>query len=130
MMRTFQYRKLWLTIGWSGVCLLIYLSLTPLTHHVLTFKGGFVIEHIPAYGVTMAWFGQLYPSARSRSVIAATLIVAAPLLKFIQRAMWHFPYFEYGDVASGIAGVVLGLLLLQTSLGNVLHFVDSWLQGR
>lgn len=124
-MDVLHYRTLWLTIGWLGVGLLIYLSLTPLDHHVLTFAGGDVIEHIAAYGVVTAWFGQIYTSIKARQMIAVLLIVASPVLKLLQQAIGHFPYFEYGDVASSIAGVIAGLLVLKTPLGGALAWMDS-----
>jgi len=120
-----RYRALWLAIGWLGVALLVYLSLVPRPHHMLTFPVGDKIEHIAAFGVTMAWFGQIYRLPPLRLAILLALLVLGLLLEIGQRALGGYAAVELDDVVASAVGSLSGWWLLSSPLGGAL----TWIEG-
>lgn len=133
--RGLRYELFWLTLGWLGVGLLVYLSLTPKPHHVLTFSFGDIslgdkIEHVAAFGVTMLWFGQIYTGQWARGVILLALVVAGYLLEVGQWHLGGYAGVEYGDVAASAVGVFVGWWLLRTAAGTLLAGIERWFHVR
>ncbi len=63
---THRLRKLWLSIGWLLVALVVYLSLSSdppvMANDEKADVLAYVALHLLVYGVLMLWFLQLYPS--------------------------------------------------------------------
>ena len=128
---TLRFRKLWIGIGYVGICLLVYLSLTPMPHHVLkfsieNFSAGDKIEHILGFMAPMLWFGQIYWAKTKRLGIGIALAVIAIVLEYGQRAIGGYPNLEYGDIVASIIGIALGGILLKTRLAFLLKTLESW----
>lgn len=121
----FRLRKLWLTIGWLLVALVVYLSLAPgglpldaLTDDEAGHRLTYGIAHVLAYGTLMLWFLQLYPVSR-RPIIAVCLVGMGGMLEVLQ-AFTPDRDPDYSDVLANGASVVLGWLLGRTSLASTL----------
>jgi VanZ family protein len=129
---TYQLRKLWLSIGWLLVGLVVYLSLvsSPLpidalardnTTRILIHK----IGHASAYCTLMLWFLQLYPVSQ-RMIIALSLISFGALLEGLQTLTpGHLPTLL--DAVTNAVGVMLGWLLGKTRLSRSLEVLDKML---
>ena len=129
---THQLRKLWLSIGWLLVGLVIYLSLVsgPLpidaiardesTHRLI-----YGIAHVLAYGTLMLWFLQLYPVSQ-RIIIALGLIGLGILLEVLQ-GLTPDRMPGYLDILANTLGVFLGWLLGKTRLSGLLGALDKTL---
>jgi hypothetical protein len=59
-------RRIWLTIGFGLVLLVIVASLIPNPPNPAEFKGGDKLEHFAAYAFMMLWFAQIYTRNRVR----------------------------------------------------------------
>jgi len=94
-------------LGVLGLGLLVFLSLTPLPHHVLHFAFGDKVEHIAAFACVQAWFSQLYVSRRRRLMLLLVFMVAALALELGQRLIGGYPQLEWGDVLASWCGLLL-----------------------
>jgi hypothetical protein len=119
-------RKTWLGIGWFGVGLVIYLSLTPTPPEVDL--GAFTDkwEHMTVYALLMWWFCQLQPSMSGRAATGLGLVGLGISLEFAQR-MTGIRMFEISDMAAGAVGVALGWLLASPRTPNLLYWCQRWL---
>ena len=59
-MRELKYLKIWLTLGWALVGLVIFLSVTPRAPETLGLDGGDKLLHLFTYTIMMLWFGFIY----------------------------------------------------------------------
>ena len=98
---------LWAALGVLGLGLLVFLSLTPLPHHVLHFTFGDKLEHIAAFACVQAWFSQLYVSRRRRLILLLVFMVVALALELGQRLIGGYPELEWGDVLASWCGLLL-----------------------
>jgi VanZ family protein len=76
-------RRYWHGVGWFGVALLIYLSLTP---QPLEFplQDADKLGHALAYAVLMYWWAQLLVTPRQRLWLAMELIGLGIALEYVQ----------------------------------------------
>jgi VanZ family protein len=120
-------RPLWLAVGWAGVALVIYLSLTssPLPSGEVL---GFDMAHAAAYACLMLWFAQLYEGMGARAVIAVALAALGVALEVLQ-GWTGYRGFSYADMRDDALGVALGWWLATTPLSRVLPLVDARLAG-
>ena len=107
--------RIWIGVGWFGVALLIYLSLTP-TPPEIPIEQGDKIGHIAAYGVLMLWWAQLYLLPR-RAWIASGLLALGVALEFVQ-GWTGYRSFEVADMGADLAGILLGWILAPPRLPN------------
>jgi VanZ family protein len=121
-----RYRSLWLSIGWVGVALVVYESLTSTPLHVdVPYYDKF--GHTFAYCTLALWFAQLYTTAPRRLLIALGFIAMGVALEFVQ-ALTPTRSFEYADMVANTIGALTGYLLARHGLGNVLAaFEKRWL---
>lgn len=125
----FRLRKLWLSIGWLLVVLVIYLSLAPgwlpldaLTDDDVGHRLTYGISHVLAYATLMLRFLQLYPVSQ-RPIIALCLVGLGGMLEVLQ-AFTPDRDPDYFDVLADGAGVVFGWLLGRTPLANSLGVLE------
>ncbi len=124
-----KLRRLWLSIGWLLVALVVYLSLVSGRLPIDTIVSDEVSDrfvygfaHALAYATLMWWFLQLYPATR-RAALAVGLIAMGILLEVLQGiTLDRTP--GYLDVLANIAGVLLGWLLGKTPLSRALEIVE------
>jgi VanZ family protein len=118
-----KYRKLWITVGFSLVLLVVYLSLTRNPPAPLTFDHADKLEHALAYATLSFWFCQIYPSARLGVVVSTALIWLGVVLEYMQ-GWTGYRTFDVLDMAADGIGVLLGWLLTCTPLGRMLVFIE------
>ncbi len=128
---THRLRKLWLSIGWLLVALVVYLSLSSdtlvMANDVKANRLAYVALHLLVYGVLMLWFLQLYPASR-RPIIALSLIAMGVLLEVLQ-GFTPDRSPGYTDAVANIVGVMLGWSLGKTRLSRALEAVDKTIAG-
>lgn len=107
-----KYKKLWLALGWTYLGLIFYLCLIPNPPQVAEFEQSDKLKHLGAYGLLMAWFGQIYSPLKIRLAYALLFCGVGVGIEFLQR--WGgVRTFEVADMAANAAGVVLGLIFSQ-----------------
>jgi VanZ family protein len=126
MLTQMQLRNLWLAVGWLGVGLTIYLSLTP-SPPTLDVEQGDKFQHLFGYALLMVWFAQLALEPRRRWVTAGLLVALGVGLECAQGfTTWRT--FSVFDMVANTLGVGVGWLLAPPRLPSLLGFSAIALQ--
>jgi len=99
-------RRYWRGVGWFGVGLLIYFSLTPQPPEIPLAQGD-KLSHALAYAMLMYWWAQLLVTTRHRLWLAAKLVGLGIALEYVQ-GWTGWRTFEYFDMVAGGIGVAFG----------------------
>ena len=121
-------RPLWLAVGWMGVLLIIYLSLTPVPIKVHADEGDKLL-HMAAYLVLMSWFVNLYETPPARILCAAGCIALGVGLECAQ-GWTGYRSFEVADMTANTAGVVVAWILAPPRLPNYLRLTERIVRAR
>ena len=125
-MHKFRYAKLWLTLGWLLVALIVFLSLWPKPPKPMELKGIDKISHITAYMTLTLWFANIYPQRSTRLQMSIGFFVMGVCLELLQ-GMTQYRTFSYIDMLANGIGIFLALYLAKTSLATYLLRLDTWL---
>jgi len=121
-------RILWLTISWLWLSVIILLSLITLPQSVeVSIPHIDKIEHAMSYFVLMFLFGQCYIQKKTRLIYAVAFICMGIILEYLQ-SLTATRQFEYADMLANSSGVLLGILLSDSYLRNVIIFIDKKLK--
>ena len=111
-------RRFWL-LGGIGILLLLWLlSLIPQPPN-FGLKNEDKLFHMIAYGGTMWWWGQYWPSWRQRLQLAVVFALMGVALEFVQ-GWTGWRTFDTHDMIANAIGVTLGWALVQTPAGTLL----------
>ena len=99
-------RRFWIAVGWFGVALLIYLSLTPQPPEIPVEQGD-KIGHILAYATLTYWWAQLLVTTRRRCWLAAALLALGVAIEYVQ-GWTGWRSFDYYDMLADAVGIALG----------------------
>lgn len=116
-MRPFRYSLFWFLLGWMGVGIVVYLSLTS-TPVRTTLVYGDKLGHLLAYALLMGWFVQIYQRRGWLVAHALFLLVMGVSIEFLQELNGR--YFEYADMAANGIGVLLGAMMALTPWRDLL----------
>ena len=101
-------RGTWIAIGWLGVGLLLYLSLTPKPIDI-SIDHGDKIGHLFAYAFLTIWWMQLHSDVKQQYLLALILINLGIAIEYIQ--CWTgWRTFDYFDMLANCTGVIIGWL--------------------
>jgi VanZ family protein len=99
-------RHFWHAVGWFGIALLLYLSLTPRPPEI-SIEQGDKLGHTLAYAVLMYWWSQLHVAVRQRVLLAAGLMALGVAIEYVQ-GWTGWRTFDSMDMIADAAGVILG----------------------
>ena len=118
------YPRFWQTIGWLLVAAIVLFSIVPKPPQppLITSDKS---HHLLAYAGTMFWF-QLAFNARFRWII---FLVGLGIALEIIQGLLSYRYFEYADILANISGVVIGLILANTPIGQLMPYLDNVLNN-
>jgi VanZ family protein len=122
----FKYAKLWLTLGWLLVALIVFLSLYPKPPQPLEFEQSDKLSHIIAYMTLMLWFANIYPRRSLQFQFSIGFFVMGVCLELLQ-GMTAYRTFAYGDMLANGIGILLALYLARTRFSTYLLRLDTWL---
>ena len=128
-MHKFRYAKLWLTLGWLLVALIIFLSLYPKPPQPLEFEQSDKLSHIIAYLTLMLWFANIYARRSLQFHLSIGFFVMGVCLELLQ-GMTEYRMFSYGDMLANGIGILLALYLAKTRLATYLLRLDTHLSKR
>lgn len=101
------YFKFWMFTGFALIALVVYLSLTSSPVGMPDIKMGDKLGHLMAYGVLMAWFGQLYPLSSNQVWWFIGFCLMGVGLEVLQ-GLGGDRYFEYADMLANTMGAAIG----------------------
>ena len=116
-------RRLWLIAGIAILLLLWTLSLMP-QPPTFGVRNEDKFFHVIAYGGTMWWWGQYWPSLRQRFLLAIVFTLMGIAVEFVQGWTGWRTFDPHDMVANGI-GVLLGWMVVQTRAGSLLSRLNS-----
>jgi len=125
-MHKFRYAKLWLTLGWLLVAVIIFLSLWPKPPQPLEFEQSDKLSHIMAYMILVLWFANIYPQRSSRFQLSIGFFAMGVCLELLQ-GMTEYREFSYTDMLANGLGILLALYLAKTRLATYLLRLDTYL---
>jgi VanZ family protein len=99
-------RRCWIAIGWFGVVLLLYLSLTPRPPEIPVEQGD-KLGHILAYATLTYWWAQLLVTMSQRLRLAAVLLALGIAIEFVQ-GWTGWRTFDYYDMLADAIGIAIG----------------------
>jgi len=123
-MRDLRHLKLWLTVGWLQVCLVIFFSLIPSPVEVHGIIGVDKLIHLFTYTFVMLWFGLCYTPSKTYERLGICLILVGIVLELIQ-GKTGYRTMSYLDMTANGLGVASGLLLAKTRFSGALLFIES-----
>ena len=117
-----RFRKLWLTIGYALVAIIIFLSLAPNLPST-DIEQGDKLGHFLAYGTLMFWFCQIYATRSSRIAHALAFAAMGVALEYAQ-GMTDYRTFEVLDMLANATGVALGWAIASLTGGETLRRIE------
>ena len=115
-----KYTRIWASVGWILVLLVVYLSLVPNPPAPVTFDHADKLEHALAYAALSFWFCQLY--GRLRVIVALAGLGIA--LEYVQ-GWTGYRMFDVLDMQANSVGVLLGWFLALTPIGRSFACIES-----
>jgi VanZ family protein len=119
-----NYRRVWVSIAWLLLILIIYLSLTPQPPEPVKFDNADKYEHAFAYATVSFWLCLIYRNTGARVLIIAGLILLGVFLEYAQ-GWTGYRTFDVQDMLADGVGVLAGWLLVLTPLGRLLIYIDN-----
>jgi len=125
-MHKFRYAKVWLTLGWLLVALVVFLSLWPKPPQPLEFEQSDKLYHVIVYMTLMLWFANIYPQRSSQLQLSMGFFVMGVCLELLQ-GVTEYRTFSYTDMLANGIGILLALYLAKTRFATYLLRLDTWL---
>lgn len=126
MTRYDALRTAWRIVGWFGVGLLIWLSLTSDPPPMGDLPNLDKVGHVAAYALLMLWFAQLRLSGEARVVSGGGLLLLGIALEFLQ-AWGGVREFSIADMIADLVGITLGWLAAPPRGPNLLGMTQRLL---
>ena len=124
-MRPLRLTRLWQSMGWIYVALVIYYSLHPSPPELPGFQGADKLVHLGVYAVMMLWFGFIYLPGPRLLLFGVFFVLLGTALDLAQGAT-GYRSMELLDMISNACGVCVGGFLARTRVASTL----VWLEGR
>jgi len=122
-----RFLNLWRAVGWLLVSFVVLFSLLPEPPGVIEFEQGDKFGHLVAYWSLMLWFGNIYWERSRQAFLAGAFLAMGVALEFLQ-GLSGYRTFQYMDMVSNGAGILVGWLLVRTRCGRFLWKLDSALE--
>jgi len=122
-----RYRKLWLSIGYLLIVVVVFLSLTSNPVHVdtnLPYQDK--LFHVLAYFSLTFWFMQIYHIRHHVFQWVIFFLCLGMLLEYLQGFDLN-RYSEVGDMIANTLGVVVAVALARTQLRFVLVRLERYI---
>jgi VanZ family protein len=125
----FEYRALWLALGYAMIALTVWGSLDPAPPR-WAFTFGDKLLHGATYAGLTFWFGLLYPGRWRQAALVLAFTALGALLEVVQAYWSIYRHFDVADAAASAAGSGMAWGALRTGVGRVLADLDGWLAHR
>ena len=125
-LRDYKFSRLWLTVGWVLILLVVFFSLSPEPPEVIEFEQGDKLGHLVAYLSLMLWFANIYSGRNQRISLSVAFFAMGAVLELLQ-GLSGYRTFQYTDMVANGAGILLGWLLAKTWFGTFVVKLDKLL---
>lgn len=110
-----HFLKLWLTLGWLLIAVIVFLSLTPALpdyQKTLTFLPEDIdkVEHFISYFILMGWFAQIYHVPKHRLWLVGSFIILGILLELLQ-GLTGVRHPAWTDVLANSLGISIAWII-------------------
>ena len=122
----YKFSRLWLTVGWVLVLLVVFFSLSPEPPEMFEFEHSDKFGHLFAYFSLMLWFANIYPGRNQRISLSVAFLAMGVVLELLQ-GLTGYRTFQYSDMVANGVGIFLGGLLAKTWFGSFLAKLDKLL---
>lgn len=130
--------KLWLSLGWLWIIIIIIFSLIPLPHAgqsaflwpvnflplLFNLPYGDKLIHFVAYFVLMGWFSQIYHTDYHRRLYMISFLLLGILLEILQ-GLGGARSADWQDVVANFMGILLAWQLAKTNLAYILVYLEA-----
>jgi len=123
-MRQLKFLKIWLSLGWILVGLVVISSVIPLPSKPLHLYGIDKCIHLFTYTIIMVWFGFIYLPGREYRNLGIGFIIMGVILELIQ-SVTSYRSLEVFDMLTNALGVFLGWLIARTRLSSFLIYIEN-----
>ena len=125
-MRPLRWIRLYIALGGLYVGAIIYFCLIPHPPKVAPdWPNVDKLEHLVAFGLMMAWFGQLAVERRLRAGLALSFMALGGLIEILQGAMALGRSMEFSDFAADMLGVWLAHWATRGGGGQLLLMLET-----
>jgi hypothetical protein len=107
-------RRMWLALGYTQLVLIMVLAVMPLPVVVPAELLSDKVIHLLAFAFLMLWFASLFPRQQHWRVFSALLLYGL-IMEAVQSQVPR-RYAEGADLVADLIGLLVGLLLVRTSL--------------
>lgn len=128
-MKRLRLLKLWLTLGWIMVGIVVFLSLTPSPPEIPSIPSADKGLHLIAYLILMLYFGLIYLPGKGYRNVGIGLFAMGLALECLQ-GLLGYRTAEALDMVCNSLGVIVGAGLARTRLSSGLLRVESLLYPR
>ena len=118
-----RYRKIWRSIAYIIIVIIIVLSLIPDPGKITPFSASDKLMHFLAYAFSMLWFGFCFRREKL-FLIGGGLIFLGIVLEVAQGQTGYRTMSLY-DIFANCLGVFTGLLLSFSRLSNALQYIEQ-----
>ena len=121
-----RFEKLWLTLGWSLIIIVILLSLSPSPPSVIqSALFNDKLGHSIAYFVLMAWFAQIYHTPQQRLVYMTSFLLLGGLLEILQALSGETRQGDWADMLANSIGVLLAWQLIKNRFACLFVYLEK-----
>ena len=125
-MQPLKFVRLWLTLGWILIGLVVLFSLLPEPLPIMDMEQGDKAAHLFAYMILMLWFSNIYGRKLLQMWLGIGLLMMGFSLELLQDFS-RYRTFQYADLLANGFGVLMGWTLANTLFAHSLLRLDRWL---
>jgi VanZ family protein len=122
-MRPLRLVKVWRSLGWVAIGILIYQSLNPSPPELPDWPLADKLSHFMVYAWITLWFGFIYEPGKKYLLFGLSLILLGVILELLQGAS-GYRSMEVSDASFNALGVFAGWLLARTRLSSALLWTE------
>ena len=120
--RGLRYKKIWRSIAYIIILIIIVLSLIPHPERLAPFSASDKLLHAMAYAFTMLWFGFCFKRDKLLPIGAGLILLGVALE--VAQGQTGYRTMSFHDIIANCVGVLFGLLLAFSRLSNALMYFE------
>jgi VanZ family protein len=124
LLRPLSLTRVWLCLGIVMISVIAAGSLVPLHHLPTQLSTGDKLQHFVAYSAIALWFGMIVVPRRAWYTLAIGSLALGTGIEILQ-GFTPYRTFDWYDMSANLLGVMTGIFLAFSPVGNVLTWLDK-----